>query len=91
MVCLNIGEIVSKFYKIVLVTFLAFTIGACGASNESLCREHATLTARMAEQILLIANNPGSYNEAEFKKVSEELAAVKGKLEAKGSSGKACP
>lgn len=74
-----------------LAVVSALSLSACGPSGESLCTEHARLTKRMSELIVMGAANPSNFDEVEFKKVTNDLAGIKGKLESKGSSGAACP
>ena len=80
-----------KLPHLVMVMISALTLGACGASKDSLCTEHARLAKRMSELIVLGVANPKNFNPTEFKQVTDDLAAVKGKLQSIGSSGAACP
>lgn len=75
----------------VVAVFCVLTLGASGASKDSLCAEHARLSRRMSELIVLGVANPKNVDPGEFDKVRNDLADTKGKLERMGSSGAACP
>lgn len=81
----------NRIFNLAAAITLALTLVACGQSKDTLCAEHTRLTKRMAELIVLATANPKNFDEAEFKRVSDELVAVKKKLQDMGSSGSACP
>lgn len=80
-----------KVNQAVLAIVSALALNACGPSVDSLCTEHARLTKRMSELIVMAAANPNNFDKVEFDQVTNDLANTKGKLQSKGSSGKACP